>query len=68
MHCFPIEMQTKHFCQFSISKNISYFKTIINLRTYITYNENIATFNVFNMPVIVILDIGIFSSNMLVAI
>jgi hypothetical protein len=28
------------------------------------YNENIASFNVFNMPVILILDIGLFSSSM----
>jgi hypothetical protein len=29
-----------------VGKNISYFKTLINLRTYITYNENIASFSV----------------------
>jgi hypothetical protein len=31
-----------------ISKKLSYFKILINLRTYITYNENIASFNVLN--------------------
>jgi hypothetical protein len=29
-----------------ISKQFSYFKILINLRTYITYDENIASFNV----------------------
>jgi hypothetical protein len=57
-------MQRKHFFQFSISKNVSYFKTLINVGTYITYNENIASFNVCNMSVILQLDIGVFSSNM----
>jgi hypothetical protein len=65
-HCFPIEMQPKYFCKFSISnrKNISYFDILINLRTYITYNENISSFNVLDMSVILLLDIGVFSSNM----
>jgi hypothetical protein len=39
-------------------------KTLINLGTYITYNGNIANFNVFNMSVILLLDTGVFSSNM----
>jgi hypothetical protein len=60
-HCFPIEMQPKHFCQ--SQKNILYFKILFNL-TYITYNENIASFKVFNMSVILLLDIGLFFSNM----
>jgi hypothetical protein len=29
-----------------ISKKFSYFKILINVGTYITYNENIASFNV----------------------
>jgi hypothetical protein len=29
-----------------------------------TYNENIASFNVFNMSVILLKDIGVFSTNM----
>jgi hypothetical protein len=33
-------------------KNVSYFKLLINLRTYITYNENIASFNVLHKPFI----------------
>jgi hypothetical protein len=39
-------------------------KILISLRTYITYNENIASFNVLNMSVILLLDIGVFSPNM----
>jgi hypothetical protein len=31
-----------------ISRNFSYFKILINLRTYITYNENNASFNVLH--------------------
>jgi hypothetical protein len=56
--------QPKCFASFRSRKNISYFKILINLRTYITYNENIANFNVFNMSVILLLDIGVISSNM----
>jgi hypothetical protein len=44
---------------FRARKNISYFKILINQRTHITYNENIACFNVFNMSVILLLDIGV---------
>jgi hypothetical protein len=33
-----------------ISKNVSYFKMLINLRTCITYNKNIASFNVLHKP------------------
>jgi hypothetical protein len=43
---------TKIFLQ--ISKNCSNFKILINLRTYITYNENIASFNVLHKPFIMI--------------
>jgi hypothetical protein len=35
-----------------ISNKFSYFKILINLRTYITYNENIASFNVLHKPFI----------------
>jgi hypothetical protein len=35
-----------------ISKKFSYFKILINLRTYITYNENIASINVLHKPFI----------------
>jgi hypothetical protein len=35
-----------------ISKKCSYFRILINLRTYITYNENIASFNVLHKPFI----------------
>jgi hypothetical protein len=35
-------------CNQHISKKFSYFKILINLRTYITYNENIASFNVLH--------------------
>jgi hypothetical protein len=35
-----------------IKKKNSYFKILINLRTYITYNENIASFNVLHKPFI----------------
>jgi hypothetical protein len=45
-HCFPIEMQPTYFCKFQ--KTFSYFKILINLGTYITYNENIAGFNVLH--------------------
>jgi hypothetical protein len=39
---------------FTNLKKISYFKilVLINLRTYITYNENIASFNVLHKPFI----------------
>jgi hypothetical protein len=37
----PYRNTTNIFLQ--ISKKISYFKILINLRTYITYNENIAS-------------------------
>jgi hypothetical protein len=61
-HCFPIEMQPiyKYFCKFQ--KNVLYFKILINLRTYITYNENIASFNVLHKRFIRIDQL--FSSNM----
>jgi hypothetical protein len=49
-HCFPIVMQPTYFCKFK--KKMSYFKILINLRTYITYNENIASFNVLHKPFI----------------
>jgi hypothetical protein len=49
-HCFPTEMQPTYFCKFQ--KKISYLKILINLRTYITYNENIASFNVLHKPFI----------------
>jgi hypothetical protein len=45
----PYTNATNIFLQ--ISKNISYFKILINLRTYITYIENIASFNVLHKPV-----------------
>jgi hypothetical protein len=46
---------------FDFEKNISYLKKLITLRTY---NENTASFNVFNMSVILLLNIGVFSSTM----
>jgi hypothetical protein len=45
---FPYRNATNIFLQ--ISKKFSYFKILINLRTYITYNENIASFNVLHKP------------------
>jgi hypothetical protein len=42
----PYRNATNIFLQ--ISKNVSYFKILINLRTYITYNKNIASFNVLH--------------------
>jgi hypothetical protein len=51
---------------FYFEKNISFFKILINLRTYITYNESIDSFNVLHKPfywdmsVILLLDIGLF--------
>jgi hypothetical protein len=59
----PYRNATNIFLQ--ISKKCSYFKILINLRTYITYNENIASLNVLYKPgyqdisVIFMLDIGI---------
>jgi hypothetical protein len=46
----PYRNATNIFLQ--ISKNVSYFKILINLRTYITYNEDIASFNVLHKPFI----------------
>jgi hypothetical protein len=46
----PYRNATNIFLQ--ISKKFSYFKILINLRTYITYNENIASFNVLHKPFI----------------
>jgi hypothetical protein len=46
----PYSNATNIFLQ--ISKKCSYFKILNNLRTYITYNENIASFNVLNKPFI----------------
>jgi hypothetical protein len=46
----PYRNATNIFLQ--ISKNVLYFKILINLRTYITYNENIASFNVLHKPFI----------------
>jgi hypothetical protein len=45
----PYRNATNIFMQ--ISKKISYFKILINLRTY-TYNENIDNFNVLHKPLI----------------
>jgi hypothetical protein len=42
----PYRNATNIFLQ--ISKKCSYFKILINLRTYITYNENISSFNVLH--------------------
>jgi hypothetical protein len=44
----PCRNATNIFLQ--ISKKFSYFKILINLRTYITYNENIVSFNVLHKP------------------
>jgi hypothetical protein len=49
----PYRNATNIFLQ--ISKNVSYFKILINLRTYITYNENIYQ----DISVIFMLDIGL---------
>jgi hypothetical protein len=46
----------------NLKKNVPYFKILINLRTYITYKENIASFNVLHKPFIRIDQL--FSSNM----
>jgi hypothetical protein len=46
----PYRNATNIFLQ--ISKKFSYFKILINLRTCITYNENIASFNVLHKPFI----------------
>jgi hypothetical protein len=46
----PYRNATNIFLQ--ISKKISYLKILINLRTYITYNENIVSFNVLHKPFI----------------
>jgi hypothetical protein len=46
----PYRNATNIFLQ--ISKKFSYFKILINLRTYITYNENITSFNVLHKPFI----------------
>jgi hypothetical protein len=45
----PYRNATNIFLQ--ISKKISHFKILINLRTYITYND-IASFNVLHKPFI----------------
>jgi hypothetical protein len=47
---FPYRNATNIFLQ--ISKKISYLKILINLRTYITYNKNIASFNALHKPFI----------------
>jgi hypothetical protein len=47
----PYRNATNIFLQISKKKN-SYFKILINLRTYITYNENIASFIVLHKPFI----------------
>jgi hypothetical protein len=44
----PYRNATNIFLQ--ISKKFSYFKILIKLRTYITYNENNANFNVLHKP------------------
>jgi hypothetical protein len=46
----PYRNATNIFLQ--ISKQFSYFKILINLRAYITYYENIASFNVLHIPFI----------------
>jgi hypothetical protein len=46
----PYRNATNIFLQ--ISKKFSYLKILINLRTYITCNENIASFNVLHKPFI----------------
>jgi hypothetical protein len=52
---FPYRNATNIFLPiFDLKKNISYFKILMNLRTYITHNENIASFNVLHEPFIMI--------------
>jgi hypothetical protein len=46
----PYRNATNIFLQ--TSKKFSYFKILIKLRTYITYNENITSFNVLHKPFI----------------
>jgi hypothetical protein len=46
----PYRNKTNIFLQ--ISKIFSYFKILITLRTYITYDENIVSFNVLHKPFI----------------
>jgi hypothetical protein len=46
----PFRNATNIFLQ--ISKKFSYFKILINLRTYVIYNGNIASFNVLHKPFI----------------
>jgi hypothetical protein len=46
----PYRNATNIFLQ--IPKKFSYFKILINLRTCITYNENIASLNVLHKPFI----------------
>jgi hypothetical protein len=46
----PYRNATNIFLQ--IPKKFSYIKILINLRTYITYNENIASFNALHKPFI----------------
>jgi hypothetical protein len=53
-------VQPIYFCK--LKKNVSYFKIFINLRTYVTYNENIDSCNVLHKPFIRINQL--FSSNM----
>jgi hypothetical protein len=49
----PFRNATKIFqAIFHFEKNISCIKILINLRTYSTYNENIASFNVLHKPFI----------------
>jgi hypothetical protein len=48
----------------NLEKKYFILQILINLRIYITYNENIASFNVFNMSDILLLDIGVFPFNM----
>jgi hypothetical protein len=49
----PYRNSTKNIsANIQFRKNISYFKILIILRTYITYNENIASFNVLHKPFI----------------
>jgi hypothetical protein len=58
----PHRNATETFLSIFLSrKNIPYFKILINVRTYNTYNENIVSFNALNMSVILLLDIGVFS-------
>jgi hypothetical protein len=65
----PYRKATKIFLPISILKEYFILQIVISLRTYITYSENIASFNVLHRPfirmsVIVRLDISIFPSNM----